>query len=211
MSIKHYRRLADRSGLAIRSRVDSMPRALTGHASVFDQWTTLYTSPSAEIREVIRPGAFAHAITSGQDVRALVNHDPSLILGRTRAGTLSLSEDARGLLCDISPPDTQAARDVMANVEAGNVTQMSFAFLPRDGGETITTRTEAGRTIQEVEITDCDLYDVSIVTYPAYESSDVQARSIALKDQLRVDRDQWLNQRRMDLDRLGKSAVRSAS
>jgi hypothetical protein len=177
---------------------------IVGYAAVFDVWTTLYECDDLVVRERIRPGAFRNAIASGQDVRALIDHDPSLILGRTRSGTLALVEDATGLSVVIRPPDTQVARDVRANIAAGNVSQMSFAFVPRPGGETVvTTRTEGGATTQEIEITDVDLFDVSVVTYPAYESTSVSVRAKRMRDEIKRA---WLESRRAKLAKLSASA-----
>jgi uncharacterized protein len=198
------RRTAADSRLETRAAGDDQDGTeIVGYAAVFDVWTNLYESPSLVVRERIRPGAFRNAIASGQDVRALVDHDSSQILGRTRAGTLTLAEDAVGLAVAIRPPSTQLAADVRANIAAGNVSQMSFAFRPRDGGETITTRTDGGATIQDVEITDVDLYDVSVVTYPAYESTSVSLRAKRIDDQIKRE---WLESRRAKLAQLSASA-----
>ena len=141
---------------------------IAGHAAVFD-------SPSEEMYgfvETIAPGAFAKTLKDA-DVRALFNHDPSLILGRSTAGTLRLAEDKTGLAIEIDPPDTQVARDLLVSMERGDVTQMSFGFRTvidqwefKDGAEPDL------RTLIEVE-----LFDVSPVTFPAYPDTDVAVRS----------------------------------
>jgi len=148
------------------------------------------------VRETIMPGAFRNALAEQMDVRALIDHDSSLIIGRTRAGTLKLTEDAHGLLCEISPPDTQVARDLVENVRVGNVSQMSFAFIPRSGGETVTTTTVDGVVCQDIVITDVELFDVSVVTYPAYQDTSISLRAQQLADQARHH---WLGTRRSRL------------
>jgi HK97 family phage prohead protease len=173
------------------------PARIVGHASVFDQWTTLYEGRYWTWREVVRPGAFANAIKEGQDVRCLFNHDSNFILGRTRSGTCRISEDARGLLSDTTPPDTQTVRDlVLTPIERGDVDGMSFAFSVRkadavtktedkdgtvridSGGERVTLRYEGERLVEEREVLDADLYDVSPVVYPAYSGTDVALRAL---------------------------------
>lgn len=169
-------------------------RRIVGHASVFNRWTTLYEGPSYVWREVVRPGAYKNALSERQDVRALWNHDANYVLGRTTSGTLSLSEDDIGLLSDIDPPDTQFARDLALLIARGDVSQMSFAFTLRrgessssvkdgvavteDGGERVTIRQEGNRIIEERELLNMNLFDVSPVTYPAYEQTDVGLRKV---------------------------------
>ncbi len=98
---------------------------LEGYAAVFDE-------PSEPIGgmflEFVDRGAFTRSLASGPDVRALVDHDPSKILGRSTAGTLRLREDSHGLLASITPPDTTVGRDIAESVRRGDVSQMSFAF-----------------------------------------------------------------------------------
>lgn len=141
---------------------------IQGYAAVFN-------SESVDLgffTETIMPGAFRRSLEENADVRALVDHVPSQILGRTRAGTLRLQEDEIGLWAEIDPlPDTQLARDIVENLRLGNVTQMSFGFFPRPGGVRWSKRN--GRDHRE--ITDLDLFDVSIVTYPAYPATRVDA------------------------------------
>jgi hypothetical protein len=108
-------------------------------------------------------------------VRALVDHDPSKILGRTRAGTLRLRADTRGLGVAIEPPHTTTARDIMESIERGDVSGMSFAF------RTLTDdwRMEDGEVIREVS--DMRIHEVSVVSFPAYPDTDVQVAQRALQ------------------------------
>ncbi|OAN53963.1 hypothetical protein A6A04_13420 [Paramagnetospirillum marisnigri] len=125
-------------------------------------------------REQIAPGAFADAVKT-DDVRALFNHDSNFILGRTVAKTLRLSEDARGLAVEIDPPDTQFARDLMVSMERGDVTQMSFGFSVRPGGQDW-AKDDEGRTIRTLK--KLRLFDVSPVVFPAYPQTDIAVREL---------------------------------
>lgn len=167
-----------RSGLRVERRADGKAPMIVGHASVFNEWTTLYRGKDYEVREIVRPGAFKNALAEGQDVRALFNHDANFILGRSTSGTLRMVEDSAGLLCEIDPPDTQAARDLLVSIERGDVSGMSFAFTIRAGGDRRISRTENDIEIYERELTDLDLYDVSPVVYPAYPGTDLGMRSL---------------------------------
>jgi HK97 family phage prohead protease len=149
----------------LRGEADS-PK-ITGYAAVFNQEADL-----GFFREVIKPGAFKRSIDSGADVAALVQHDPAMIIGRSKAGTLTLAEDDKGLRVEITPPDTMVGRDVVTNLRAGNLDKMSFGFFVK--GEEL--KKVNGRWLREV--TDVDLFDVSVVTFPAYEGTSVQARSL---------------------------------
>jgi hypothetical protein len=176
----------------VRAEADAHQR-IVGHAAVFDEWTTLYEGESYVWREIVRPGAFRDAIAENQDVRSLWNHDANFVLGRTAAGTLALSEDETGLLSDTDPVPAQWARDLMLSIARGDVSQMSFAFTVRrgdqttttekdgvvvseDGGERTTIRRDGNRIIEERELLSMNLFDVSPVTYPAYEQTDVGLR-----------------------------------
>lgn len=122
--------------------------------------------------EQIAPGAFAEAIAN-DDVRVLFNHDPNCVMGRTKAGTAVLKEDENGLWFDVEAPDIEWVRGLHASVSRGDIDQCSFSFsVEAEEWE----RGEHGapdlRTLKK-----CRLYDVSIVTYPAYEATSVSARS----------------------------------
>lgn len=147
---------------------DGQPRTITGYAAVFGSDADI----AGYFIERIAPGAFAQAIARPDDVRALWNHSDNYVLGRTSAGTLKLEEDNRGLKVEITPPDTQWARDLVTSIERGDVTQMSFCFRARRE-EWDETGEIPIRTLLEVE-----LLDVSPVTYPAYEDTEVGVRSL---------------------------------
>lgn len=144
---------------------------IRGYAAVFNS----LSDDLGGFREQITAGAFADAI-GRDDVRALVNHDPNLVLGRSRSGTLIMREDGNGLAVEIVPPDTQAARDLVALMERGDVSQMSFAFTVSKEDQAW-ERSGSGpwiRTIRKV----ARLFDVSVVTYPAYPSTSAAMRAL---------------------------------
>jgi hypothetical protein len=149
-------------------RADATSPMAEGYAAVFNTRTDL-----GSFQEQIAPGAFKRALGEGQDVRMLFNHDPNMVLGRTKSGTLRLSEDNTGLRCQNDMPDTQLGRDVYTLMKRGDVSQMSFGFIVRAEDIEFNADGSALRTI-----TDVDMFDVSIVTYPAYESTSVEARSV---------------------------------
>jgi len=156
----------------LRRGADDAPTSLVGYAAVFNQETVV----AGFFREVIAPGAFTDAI-GRDDVRALYNHDPNYVLGRTAAGTLRLAEDATGLRYEIDPPATQWAADVLVTVGRGDVSGSSFGFeVNTDAWEypPASSGQLPLRTIRAVT-----LYDVSAVTYPAYAETTAEARAKA--------------------------------
>ena len=152
-------------------RVIAEGARITGHAALFDH----LSEDLGGFRERIRPGAFAASLAA-DDVRALFNHDPNVILGRNRAGTLRLGEDAHGLAIEIDPPDTQAARELRVSIGRGDVSQMSFGFSVSPGGQTWEKDAE-GRVLRT--LTAVRLYDVSPVVFPAYPDTAVAVRALA--------------------------------
>lgn len=155
--------------ISIETRDDGK-RTIRGHAAVFNQ----LSEDLGGFREQISPGAFADAIKT-DDVRALFNHNPDYVLGRNLAGTLKMSEDARGLAIEIDPPDTQVARDLVVSMERGDITQMSFGFSVRPNGQNW-GKDDEGKVVRT--LTKLRLFDVSPVTYPAYPQTDVAVRSL---------------------------------
>lgn len=141
-------------------------KKVAGYAAVFNVETDI----GGMFREKIAPGAFAKAI--GGDVRSLFDHNTALILGRTKSGTLRLSEDERGLRYEVDLPDTQAGRDLRVSMDRGDIDGSSFAFrvLKQSWDE---SSEPALRTIEEVE-----LYEVGPVTFPQYPEAEVGLRSL---------------------------------
>ena len=152
---------------------DDEPAMISGYAAVFNK----LSEEMGCFREKILPGAFTKTIKN-DDIRALVDHDSSRILGRNTAGTLALTEDDKGLKVDITPPDTSIGRDILVSIERGDVSGMSFGFQTIND-EWNTVDGEEVRTLTEVK-----LFDVSPVTFPAYPDTSVAVRS----------RDKWKEQ-----------------
>lgn len=146
---------------------DGKPSKICGHAANFNSMS----QDLGGFTERIAPGAFKNSLLT-DDVRALWNHDANIVLGRNKSGTLTLLEDSQGLYFEIDAPDTQLVRDmVIGPITRGDVSQCSFGFYTiADHWEEIDG--QVIRTLLEVE-----LLDVSPVTYPAYNSTDVAMRS----------------------------------
>lgn len=138
---------------------------ITGYASVFDTWADI----GGMFKERVKRGAFAKSIKES-DVRALWNHDERFVLGRNRAGTLRMKEDEQGLFVEIDPVDATWSRDLMASMRRGDVNQMSFGFTVNEQ--------QADYQRGERTLLDVTLFDVSVVTYPAYPTTTAQVRSM---------------------------------
>jgi len=145
--------------LEIRQEGDGM--TLRGYAAVFN-------SPSQPLPfiETIQPGAFRDSLKSRNDVKLLWNHDTSIVLGSTRAGTLRLMEDDRGLLVEADLPMTQAGKDAAISIQRGDVTAFSFGFRIPSGGDEWANANE--RVLKRVNV-----HEVSVgVAFPAYTATD---------------------------------------
>lgn len=149
----------------VRAAGDS-GRKIGGYAAVFNSETDI----GGYFREKIAPGAFAEAIKT--DVRALIDHDSGRVIGRTTAGTLRMVEDEAGLAVEIDLPDTTDGRDLATLIERGDISGMSFGFMV-----TKQSWDETGdvplRTIEAV-----DLFEVSVVAFPAYDDTSIAMRSL---------------------------------
>ena len=135
---------------------------IEGYAALYNSETDL-----GVFRESISPGAFDDVLND--DVRALINHDPSLILGRSSAGTLELSTDEHGLKYRVKLGEQQYAKDLYTSIKRGDISQSSFAFTIEDQSW---SEDRSTRKVEKV----AKLLDVSPVTYPAYKSATVAAR-----------------------------------
>jgi hypothetical protein len=140
---------------------------LQGYGAVFNS----LSEPLWGFREQIANGAFATTIQH-DDVRFLFNHNPDHVLGRNKAQTLTLTEDEKGLRFEAKLPDTQFARDLAESVRRGDIDQCSFGFTVSNE-EWNYEPEEPVRTLREVK-----LFDVSLVTYPAYQDTSASVRSM---------------------------------
>lgn len=160
-----------RAGLELRieARAEGEGRKLTGYAAVFGETARI----GSYFTERLDPGAFAGRL--GDDVRLLINHD-GLPLARTKSGTLRLSEDEKGLRieADLDERDPDVAA-LIPKMERGDLNQMSFAFSMSGGVEEWDDSQDPPlRTIKRVG----ELMDVSVVTYPAYPTTEAALRSL---------------------------------
>lgn len=142
---------------------------LVGYAAVFES----ESEPLPWIETFTR-GAFAESLRNGDDVRALREHKPELILGRLSAGTLALEEDNRGLRATIEPPNTQAGRETLELVRRGDLTQMSVAF------RVIDQKWGTRDGLDYRQISRAELVDVSIVAFPAFPETTIGTRALDL-------------------------------
>jgi HK97 family phage prohead protease len=146
------------AGFEIREESDGMH--FTGYAALFD-------SPSEPLpfTERIAKGAFKRSLRSRNDIKFLWNHDSGEILGSTRARTMTLSEDDRGLKVEGMLPNTSRGRDVAELLRRGDVDAMSFGFSVPQGGDTW-SNDGSERTLRSVR-----LHEVSVVAWPAYTAT----------------------------------------
>lgn len=149
-------------------RADGDGMSFTGYAIRWD-----VPSEPLPFTERIAPGATTRSLKSRNEVKAFVNHDTNLVIGSTRAGTLRLTEDDKGLLTHIDLPDVTYARDLSENIRVGNVSGMSFGFsVVRDAW----SEDYSERTISELR-----LHEVSVVTgFPAYRQTTAAVRALPL-------------------------------
>ena len=165
--VRHNRQTRSlQTELKTRVEPDGQDVYIEGYFAVFNRQTELWPGAFEEIA----PGAFDS--TLGNDIRALINHDTTLVLGRNKAGTLELKADSHGLWgrVKINPKDSDAV-NLYERVKRGDVDQCSFGF-------NIISETTDWREDGTVKwtITGIDLHEVSVCTFPAYEETGVQAR-----------------------------------
>lgn len=157
---------------AFETREDNGTPHITGYFAVFNSNYEIAPGMS----ESVKPGAFSRALSG--DIRALINHDTTLVLGRTKAHTLELREDEHGLWGDIAiNPNDGDAMNLYERVRRGDVDQCSFGF------EIVEQETEF-RDDGSVHwtLTDVNLYEVSACTFPAYEATNISARAAERDD-----------------------------
>lgn len=158
------------------TREDGDALRIEGYFAVFN---SIYEIAPG-MTESIAPGAFSRTLPGG-DVRALINHDSTLVLGRTKAGTLELREDTRGLWGSVLVnPNDQDAVNLYERVKRGDVDQCSFGFAIVKENTEVREDGSIHWTIEDV-----DLFEVSACTFPAYEATNISARE-KQRDDLRA-------------------------
>lgn len=135
-----------------------------------------YNSLSVELwgfRELIAPGAFSTALGADADVLALRDHESTLLLGRTKSGTLQLSDSPEGLRYTLKLPNTTAGNDLAESIDRGDLDSTSFGFSTIDDAWACDDDGNVVRTLKQVE-----LYEVSPCSFAAYPDSSVSVRSL---------------------------------
>ena len=165
-----------RADLRLESRGSA--RRLVGYAARYGAVADI-----GPFRERLSPCAFAESIGEGGDILALLDHDPSRVLGRTRSKTLTLADDEKGLAFEIAVPDTSAGRDALALAERGDLGGASIGFIVEKESR---ARDDAGE-IRVVE--KARLLEISIVSsWPAYAETTVEARGRLASKSVRTPR-----------------------
>lgn len=191
------RRFLSNKSSSVEIRGDGASKTIGGYASVFwdgtpgteyELWDTSYERAV----ERIAPGAFTKALARGDDCACLFNHDDSLLLGRTTAGSCKLSADGRGLFYETTPGDTSVARDVLTYIQRREIFGSSFAFNVDE--ERWTETKDANGKWQSIrEILSVTLADVSPCTRPAYSAASVGLRKSGEIDEARAALDKHRN------------------
>ena len=164
-----------------RAREDGGKRYIEGYFAVFDSTYEMWSGAY----ETIDSGAFDGAL--GDDIRCLIDHDTRLVLGRNRSGTLMLRVDEKGLWGSVEiNPDDQDAMNLYARVQRGDVSQCSFGFDILEEETEYLENGGARWTIKKVK-----LYEVSVVTFPAYEEPGVSARRQDYEEMTRRKNELW--------------------
>lgn len=163
------------------TREDDGEKRISGYFAVFNSNYEIYPGMS----ESIAPGAFSKSL--GNDIRALTNHDTTLVLGRNTAGTLELKEDSHGLWADVRiNPNDSDAMNTYERVKRGDVDQCSIGFNILDEETEFREDGSVHWTIKEVE-----LFEVSVCTFPAYKETNISAREAQREEMSRNRLEDW--------------------
>lgn len=167
----------------LRAEKESEGPVISGYFAVFNSETELYPG----VTEEIAPEAFERSLKDGADVRALINHDTSQVLGRTKANTLTLKADDHGLYGEIKVnTEDSDAMNLYSRIQRGDVDQCSFGF---DIIQEDTEKREGGS--YHYTIRDLILYEVSCCTFPAYPQTAIEAREKQIEGSKKRELDQW--------------------
>ena len=154
--------------LRVQTSLDGS-RTITGYAAVYNS-----ASVGLPWTEKVAPGAFSDALRPNADVLCLRDHQQEILLGRTKAGTLTLTDDTVGLRFSCKLPLTNQASDLAASIERGDLDGVSFGFSVPTGGDTWSNNGVGNITRTLLKV---NLYEISPTSFPAYPSSSVSVRS----------------------------------
>lgn len=165
----------DLTAVELREEGDG-PRSISWYPALFDQ----LSEDLGGFRERIGRRAFSKTLEE-REVRALVNHDPSQILSRTSNGSLKVKVDLKGLFADSAIPETSYAQDLLANLRNGNISGGSFAFQVLQDNWKLEALEGEEEPVPVRNIQEARLFDVSLVTFPAYPATEgsLSLRSLA--------------------------------
>ena len=159
----------DFTGIHLERRSDGGLPIIKGQAAPFGS----LSEERKGVRDRIRKGAFRASVAGERrDVVALREHSPELLLGRQSAGTLRMREDLAGLQVEILPPDDLIGRSAVKSIERGDLQHMSFGYVVKD----LDLVRENGQDIRD--LIDLEVFDVSIVAFPAFQDTSVDTRSL---------------------------------
>lgn len=148
-------------------------------------YAALFNSRSLDLggfTEIISPSAFTTTLVDNPDVLALRDHDFSILLGRTTSGTLTLTVDTVGLRFDLSLPNTTQAADLTESLSRGDIDSCSFGFYTDND---VWTEDAEGNTVRTlIAVT---LYEISIVSFPAYPDTSASLRSCPVEIRSRIE------------------------
>lgn len=182
ISERAERRFVSVSKLEVRSSSDGV-KTYRGYAAKFNSWSEeMFDYAAGPFREIIQPGFFDKVLN--MDVRMLFNHDVNYVLGRSVANTMRYGQDDIGLWFEYDDPSTTWSRDLGITIARNDVNQCSFGFVvAEDGDNWRPTDTGYERTLLAGGC--IDLFDTSVVTFPAYRDTTVAGRSLtAIKSKL---------------------------
>ncbi|KQO51401.1 peptidase U35 [Sphingomonas sp. Leaf257] len=161
--------------LELRAAAEGSVRTGVGYAALFDTWTDI----GGMWRERIAPGAFTKSLQE-RDVLALHSHDSGRVVGRLGAKTLILREDAKGLAFENPLPDTNDGRDLIVQLDRGDIAGMSIGFV------SVRSEWDETKDLTERTILEAMLFEITYTAYPAYRDTEVALRSLAqIRDERR--------------------------
>jgi uncharacterized protein len=202
--MKEIRSYSPENQEEFRAFEENGKKFITGYAARFDIKSRLLTERGQTFYEIIEKGAFTDVLSQNPDVIANINHNRGQIMARTKSGTLSLSQDEKGLIYRFEVPNVSYANDVYELIKRGDMFESSFAFNVSDKNyqKTSVPNDFPLRTLSKID----KLYDVAIVVDGAYSNTDVVARDLETLD--KEEQDKIQNEEKQKNDDIYKKQLR---